>query len=449
MRGLARAVVALVAMETAAFAGESVDNDGIWFCRTIQSSPTETLYVSDHFDGRFDLSEVPNAFKQMVATKYGANVQPSCSHAYRGPGILEKLESDNQRWYQQIRAGGGKVVETHWSFAPASERLTYVCSGGAQYAKNGARAYSFFYADAIDMPGSEQAKLGEAWDAYLTSLHPGWFFPAKGCNLVPAGQTVQSIVDAQAQTWKSQNAEMVHVDWKYAPVQNAASDDVPSEFCQALRMDNKFWYVSPVFPMASVEEANVAMNAWRTYVHGLKDPEGLVVGDSYLSGCDGPAKAKDINHQKAARAEQIKDGGGRVFETGWVPANAPSAAAATAAAAASAAVPKTYQCYMASFGGSYMTPGFQSAKDLSVLNADWRAYITKAHPAAGVVQIGCGKRRPNRRRPLLPPAIRASIGASDRQGSGPTRRPWSRRSTRTTRTRAGTRHRIERAASDP
>lgn len=216
MTGLAL-TIAMAA--SAAHAGESVDNDGIWFCQSIMSSPTATLYVSDHFDGRFDLAEVPNAFKKMIAAKYGADVQPSCSHAYRGPGILEKIKGDNQRWYGQIRAGGGKVVETHWVFAPQAERTAYVCFGGAQYAKNSAPAYSFFYTDAIEMPGSEQAKLGDAWDAYLKEQHPGWFFPYKGCNMIPSGQTAQSVIDGHTQAWMPHRAEIIHVDWKYGPVQ--------------------------------------------------------------------------------------------------------------------------------------------------------------------------------------------------------------------------------------
>lgn len=373
----------------AARAGESVDNDGIWFCQSVMSSPTATLYVSDHFDGRFDLAVVPNAFKKMIAAKYGADIQPSCSHAYRGPGILEKLKGDNQRWYGQIRAGGGKVVETHWTFAAQAERVSYVCFGGAQYAKNGAPAYSFFHTDAIEMAASERGKLDEAWNAYLAEQHPGWFFPYKGCNMIPSGQTAQSIVASHTQAWMPGKAEIVHVGWTYAPATKSAADDTPSEFCQALRTDNKYWYVTPVFPMASVDEANAAMSAWRVYLRGLKDPEGMSVADSYLNGCDGPGPAKAMKQQSAARAEQIRNGGGKVFETGWLPSGAPTAAAATAQAAAAASAPKTYQCSMGSFGGNYMTPGFQSAKSQQTLVGDWDAYIRKAHPVQGVARTYC------------------------------------------------------------
>lgn len=232
MRSITCCFVSIFAVSIVpALAGESVDNDGIWFCQSIQSSPTATMYVSDHFDGRFDLAEVPNAFKKMIAAKYGADVQPSCSHAYRGPGILEKITGDNQRWYQRIRAGGGKVVETHWAFVPAAERLTYVCFGGAQYARNGAPAYSFIYTGAVEMPGSEQGGLSLAWDAYLKEQHPDWYFPYKGCNMVPSGQTAQSIIDSHTASFMPGKAEKVSVNWKYAPQTASAA---PNEATAAI-----------------------------------------------------------------------------------------------------------------------------------------------------------------------------------------------------------------------
>lgn len=286
---------AALGLGASAEAGEAVDNDGIWFCQSIQSSPTATLYVSDHFDGRFDLSEVPNAFKKMISAKYGADVQPSCSHAYRGPGILEKITADNQRWYGQIRAGGGKVVETHWTFAPDAERVTYVCFGGAQYAKDGARAYSFIHTDAVEVAGSALADLATEWIAFLARGHPDWYFPAKGCNLVPAGQTAQSIIDGHAAWYKAQpGATIERVDWTYAAAEK------------------------PKTPAAT--------------------------GASSSAG-----------------------------------------AASTAAASAGG----FYQCSMTSFGGNYVTPGFQSAKELPALAADWQAYIRKAHPVAGFSRANC------------------------------------------------------------
>lgn len=373
----------------AAAAGESTgfEQPGYWKCQTIQTSPTAPLYVSDIFELKANPAEVQSAFQQTLAAKYGIKPQVSCSMAYKGPGILEKLKGDDQRWFQQIRAGGGEVVETHWTFAPQAARFSYQCWGGAEVAAGAERKHHFFYADPIELPGDMEGKINESWIAHLADLHPGWFFAAsQGCQRLPADPAAHAgVVASIMDPWKARNAEIHKLDWTYAPLVKNAADDVSSVFCQALRTDNKHWYVTPVFPMASVDEANAAMNAWRTYVKGLKDPDGMVVGDTYLAGCDGPAPAKGLQQQKAARAEQISDGGGSVVETGW---------AFVATAAAAEPVGKTYQCYMTSFGGSYLTPGFQSAKDVNTLSADWRAYITKAHPVQGFARTACSETTP-------------------------------------------------------
>jgi hypothetical protein len=217
--------LALVAIAPAR-AGESTgyEQPGYWKCQTIQANPTAPLYVSDIFELQADPAEVQNGFQQSLAAKYGVKGQVSCSMAYKGAGILEKLKADDQRWFEQIRSGGGEVVETHWSFQPASARLPYLCMAGAQYQKDGARAYSYFYTDAFDMPGSEQPKLTRAWTAYVEALHPDWFFPAKGCILLPADPASrQAVIDGQAAPWKAQNAEIVHASWKYAPESADAS----------------------------------------------------------------------------------------------------------------------------------------------------------------------------------------------------------------------------------
>lgn len=385
------AALSLVVAGAPAHAGESTGfgQPGYWKCQNIQGSPTAPLYVSDIFEMKADPAEVQSAFQQTLAAKYGVKGQVSCSMAYRNPGILEKLRADDQRWFAQIRSAGGKVIETHWVFAPASAKFVYQCWGGAQVASGTQRTNHFFYADPVELPGDSEAKLGEAWVAHLADLHPGWLFAgAEGCQRLPADPSTHAgVIASIMEPWKARGAEMHKLDWTYAPLKKSAADDVPSVFCQALRTDNKFWYVSPVFPMADVAQANAAMNAWRLYTRSLKDPEGLGVGESYLAGCDGPGRAKDMAHQKSARAEQIRDGGGQIFETGWTPGGA--AASPAPGASASAPTGRTIQCYMNAIGGNYVTPGFESAKDAATLAGDWRAYITKAHPVQGVVRTSC------------------------------------------------------------
>jgi len=160
---------------------------------------------------------------------------------------------------------------------------------------------------------------------------------------------------------------------------------VPSVFCQALRGDNKEWFVTTVFPMATAEQGTAAMNAWRTHLRDVEDSAGNSVGESYLSGCDGPGPAKAMRHQRAARDENIRDGGGRVIETDWLPAGAGTIASAPQ----SDAVGETYQCIRGGFGGNYATSAFVSKKDLVTVNTDWVAYITKLHPPQGFARTNC------------------------------------------------------------
>ena len=394
---------------------------GVFFCQSIGDA-TAPLYVSNLFEGNFSRNDPGRAFQRELSTTYGVTKEVSCSMAYKNPGIAQKLDADHQRWYQQIRASGGQVIETHWVFDPTSVRVAYLCFGGAQHMKAGVRTTSYLSTDPIEMPLSDQEKLGIAWDAYLTGLHPGWFFAAKGCQALPDDATKRrEVIDSYAVQWKSQNAEMVRVNWTYSPVQASAADTAPSVFCQALRSDNKFWYVTPVFAAATAADGTAAMNAWRTYLGGIKDPDGLVVADSYLAGCDGPGPAKAMTHQRAARNEQINDGGGRVFDVKWTYGGATSAASTAAASsqpsasvptAATSAAAQTYQCYMTSFGGNYVTPAFTSAKGTQSISADWQAHIKQAHPVQGVVHSACS--------PTTPQAAAAQL-----KQVGFTREDWS------------------------
>lgn len=99
--------------------------------------------------------------------------------------------------------------------------------------------------------------------------------------------------------------------------------------------------------------------------------------------------------------KQLRASGTKVVETGWKFAAAAQAAttASIAPSVASAAPapqpPKNYQCWLNSYGNNYITPSFASSTEYYKLNADWRAFITKAHPPSGPAQVGCMETDPN------------------------------------------------------
>ncbi len=105
----------------------------------------------------------------------------------------------------------------------------------------------------------------------------------------------------------------------------------------------------------------------------------------------GPGVAEKLEADNLRWLKQLRTSGAKVVETGWRFASAAPAAqsVATATPAAAAMPAKAYQCWMNSYGNNYITPSFTSSKEYYALNADWRAFITKAHPPNGPTQIGC------------------------------------------------------------
>lgn len=216
------AAAMLFAATSAAVAGESTryGQPGYWRCQNMQSSPTETLYVSDIFELQTEPEEVQNAFQQELAKKYAVKSRVGCSMAYIGAGILEKLKADDLRWFQQIRSGGGKVVATHWTYVAAATKFSYLCFGGATVAEGPAQRKNYFlYTDPIELAGGMEARLSEDWIAHLAELHPGWFFAAyQGCIRLPADPAAwPGVLASYVDIWKERNAEIAKLDWNYTP----------------------------------------------------------------------------------------------------------------------------------------------------------------------------------------------------------------------------------------
>ena len=98
---------------------------------------------------------------------------------------------------------------------------------------------------------------------------------------------------------------------------------------------------------------------------------------------------------------QVRAAGAKVVETGWSYGTETTAASSVAtpgtapvASAAPAVTQKTYQCWIAGFGGSYITPAFASSKDNKTLNADWNAYMQREHPSGRLLRARCQEMDP-------------------------------------------------------
>ncbi len=176
--GLALTALALAAPLHAGEAPATVD--AYWHCHNIQSSPTATLYVSKLFDANAGQGEVYAAYKAMLASKYGITSQVSCSAAYKTTlGVHEKLVGDNARWFQQIRAGGGKVVDTGWTYATEAEAAPVpapVASAAPAVASKTWQCWSSGIGGSYITPGFDSSKdyttLNAGWRAFITQAHP-------------------------------------------------------------------------------------------------------------------------------------------------------------------------------------------------------------------------------------------------------------------------------------
>lgn len=207
-----------VAIAPPASAGESAATlEGYWRCQNIQASPTATLYVSELFEAKAARDEVYAAFKTMLATRYGVTSQVACSVAYKGPGIQEKLRGDNLRWLQQIRASGGTVVATGWTFGAATQTASAAATAGSAPVTNAAptgatqKTYQCWmnsFGNNYMTPAFTSSRghdaLSADWRAYITGAHPPSGYAQVDCMEMDPKQAASNL----AQAGRTQ------VDWK-------------------------------------------------------------------------------------------------------------------------------------------------------------------------------------------------------------------------------------------
>jgi hypothetical protein len=138
-------------------------------------------------------------------------------------------------------------------------------------------------------------------------------------------------------------------------------------------------------------------------------------GVSCSMAFNSPGIAEKLKADNLRWFKQLRASGAKVVETGWKFAaddqgsatapTSPSVAGATPAALP----PKTYQCWLNSYGNNYITPSFTSSTEYYKLNADWRAFITKAHPPSGPAQVACMEMDPKQAASNLAQAERKRV----------------------------------------
>jgi hypothetical protein len=367
--------------------------EGHWMCQSVGSETT--FYFSDVFDANALSGEVANAFSQALAAKYGVKTRISCSVAYMSGSTVAGLQAGRKTQAAQLRQSGKTVVETGWVFVPANVRLPYLCSGFVTVQKAGEPTNYLYLTQVLQMPGSVLDKLEGQWRDYLKGLHPGFYYNPQGCNLLSPDPTAQeAMLGSMTDQFKAQNPQIVHVDWTWAPGQQAAADQGDAFYCQALSADGKSWYVSSVQPVVGTWDWVAARKSWADYVFHTLKLQPSVYG---RVGCDeGPAKNEE--DARAARKEQIEGlAGSHIFEADWKyvpgqahalspsipPAPGSNSQAQGTAAASNAPVqnqPATFyvcQFNMKSSTGQlvyYSTDAFPSTTSFVDLNKAWSSY---------------------------------------------------------------------------
>ena len=208
--------VATLTIASQAGAGEfGAKQKGLWRCQNNQASPTATLYASELFEANAARDEVSAAFKKLLADKYKVTSGVSCGMAFDGPGVAEKLNADNVRWFKQLRASGTKVVETGWKFvADATASTTAPGASSMASAKPAAlppktyqcwlNSYGNNYITPAFTSATEYYALNADWRAFITKAHPPNGPAQVACMEMDPKQAASNLAQA----------ERKRIDWK-------------------------------------------------------------------------------------------------------------------------------------------------------------------------------------------------------------------------------------------
>ncbi len=382
---------------------------GHWSCQS--AIVDNTIYSSAVFDAAALMNEVQTGFQQFLAAKYGFKNQVFCGRADMSGSTLAGLEAGVKDRDAQLRNSGKQVVETGWTFTPASARLPYVCSGAVTVRKAGQTQGLFYVTGVLEMPGSVVSGLKAAWHDYLNGLHPGFLINPEICNLMSADPaTRQTQLNSMVDQWKAGNYEITTVNWTWQPGQTVANpaDQEPGYYCQMLSADDKIWYVTEVLPVEGALNLATYNSAWAKYVSTT-----LKLGPYFgRGGCEsGPMKNE--RQARAARKEQLNGTAGeKIFEVDWrytpgqeaappssaapPPTTAPTAHAAPPAGPAPKPQEIAYFCQSVIQPGNgqgpptyYLTGAFSSATPLAAINQAWQQHVVDAWHPGGQARSRC------------------------------------------------------------
>lgn len=334
---LSSILIALLAIASALSAQSDRAAKGWFRCDT--NTGGDTIYATPFFDWTGTFDALQNAFQQHLIAKYGYKGRVNCSMANPGGNTLAALTADMQRQYTQFRAQGKKIVETSWTITNPGVTLSYQCFGVAKVRRAGMPDSTYLLHSRIVRIGiAEGGELYTAWTDELKRLHPGWYFPSPGCNLLPADPAEHpAFLESMVGMYANSKPRVVQLDWQFQPgaaQATAAADAQPAYYCELIGSTLKTVFITPVRPAEPSWERMDYQYAWQQYVRATLDK------DAYTGGCEaGTMKQETV--ARNGRREQYVNQGYTVRDVDWsyAPVARPTATASATPAPAATSPP--------------------------------------------------------------------------------------------------------------
>ena len=206
--------VLFLSLTSAGAAQEDHAEAGNWSCYTEYGQGT--IYTTPVWEATAFMGEVDNGFAQLLFTEYGYKGQVFCGRADLGGATVSELVTDHKRRNAQWTGQGKNVIETAFTFDPATASLAFACQGFTEFRAGTQTVDSVFLSPVIRIPGSSQAGLEAAWNAYLQKSHHGSPVYIGGCTLLAADPgRRQAQIESLPTTFRTTHPAILHVDWTY------------------------------------------------------------------------------------------------------------------------------------------------------------------------------------------------------------------------------------------